>query len=84
MAKTTNKSVSYVSKRSFFGALTFVGNIITLIGCLGILLGLVGLINLNDFAIGISSGIRVIGTVAITGCLVSAIGYGFLEYTDLS
>jgi hypothetical protein len=84
MSKTTNKSVSYVSKRSLLGALTFAGNTITLIGCLGILLGLVGLINLNDFAIGITSGIRVIGTVAITGCLVSAIGYGFLEYSDFS
>jgi hypothetical protein len=47
---------------------------------LGILFGLGGVIELNDFAVGISSGIRVIGTVAIAGCLLSAIGYGFLEY----
>ncbi len=84
MAKTTNKSVSYISKRSLLGALIFAGNVITVIGCFGILLGLVGLINLNVFAFGITSGIRVIGAVAITGCLVSAIGYGFLEYSDFS
>lgn len=59
-----------------------VGNTLTLFGCLGLILGLGGLVNLDDFAIGISSGIRVIGTVAIAGCLLSAIGYGFLDYID--
>jgi len=34
------------------------------------------------FALGISSGIRVIGSVAIAGCLVSAIGYGVVEYFE--
>lgn len=53
-----------------------------MIGCLGLLFGLGGLVNLDDFTIGISSGIRVIGTVAIAGCLLSAIGYGFLDYID--
>jgi len=59
-----------------------VGNTLTLIGGLGLLFGLVGLVRLDDFAIGITSGIRVIGTVAIAGCLLSAIGYGFLDYID--
>ncbi|MBK7421648.1 MAG: hypothetical protein IPJ48_00305 [Propionivibrio sp.] len=59
-----------------------VGNTLTFFGCLGLILGLGGLVNLDDFAIGISSGIRVIGTVAIAGCLLSAIGYGFLDYID--
>ncbi len=31
---------------------------------------------------GISSGIRTIGSVAITGCLLSAIGYGVADYLD--
>jgi len=34
------------------------------------------------FAFGISSGVRMIGTVAITGCLMSAIGYGLQDYFD--
>ena len=53
-----------------------------MIGGLGLLFGLGGLVRLDDFAIGITSGIRVIGTVAIAGCLLSAIGYGFLDYID--
>lgn len=62
--------------------LIILGNSLTLIGCLGIILGLGGIIRLDDFAVGISSGIRVIGTVAIAGCLLSAIGYGFSDYID--
>ncbi len=31
---------------------------------------------------GMSSGIRVIGSVAIAGCLLSAIGYGIEEYLE--
>lgn len=69
-----NKSICKVS--------IVVGNTLTLIGCLGLLFGLIGLIRLDDFAIGISSGIRVIGTIAIAGCLLSAIGYGILDYID--
>lgn len=72
-----NKSICKVS--------IVVGNALTLIGCLGLLFGLSGLsglIRLDDFAIGISSGIRVIGTIAISGCLLSAIGYGILDCID--
>ena len=36
----------------------------------------------QSIALGISSGVRVIGTVAIAGCLLSAIGYGVLEYLE--
>ena len=56
------------------------GNTLTLIGCLGLLLVASGLLNHELFAIGISSGIRVIGSVAIAGCLLSAIGYGVFDY----
>ena len=49
-------------------------------GCLGLLLALSGVIDAQVFAVGISSGMRVIGTVAITGCLFSAIGYGLADY----
>jgi hypothetical protein len=60
----------------------FFGNTLTIVGCLGLLLGFSGLIRLEDFSIGISSGIRLVGTVAIAGCLLSAIGYGFLDYIN--
>jgi hypothetical protein len=57
-----------------------VGNSLTVIGCAGLILGLSGVIPVEFFAIGISSGIRVIASVAIAGCLLSAIGYGVIEY----
>ena len=62
--------------------LIVVGNSLTAVGCVGLLLSLSGLIRAELFAIGISSGIRVIGAVAIAGCLMSAIGYGVVEYFD--
>ena len=58
------------------------GNSLTVIGCAGLLLGLSDIIPAQLFAIGISSGIRVIGSVAIAGCLLSAIGYGAIEYLE--
>jgi hypothetical protein len=46
------------------------------------MLALTGVIPADLFAIGISSGIRVVGSVAIAGCLLSAIGYGAVEYLE--
>jgi len=66
-------------KKYISSVLILVGNSLTAIGCLGLLLGLSGLIQAELFAIGISSGVRVIGSVAVTGCLLSAIGYGVIE-----
>ncbi|MEY4729537.1 MAG: hypothetical protein RL020_695 [Pseudomonadota bacterium] len=60
--------------------LVFLGNTLTVIGCVGVLLAAVGVIDAEAFSVGISSGIRVIGSVAISGCLLSAIGYGIVEY----
>ena len=59
-----------------------VGNSLTVIGCVGLVLGLSDIIPAQLFAIGISSGIRVIGSVAIAGCLLSAMGYGAIEYLE--
>ena len=59
-----------------------VGNSLTVIGCLGLLLALLDIIPAQLFAIGMSSGIRVIGSVAIAGCLLSAMGYGASEYLE--
>jgi len=58
------------------------GNSLTVIGCMGLVLGLSDIIPAQLFAIGISSGIRVIGSVAIAGCLLSAMGYGAIEYLE--
>jgi len=62
--------------------LIVVGNALTVIGCIGLLLAATGLIPAQSFAVGISSGIRVIGSLAIAGCLLSAIGYGIEEYFE--
>lgn len=69
-----------MTQKFISGPLTLLGNTLTVIGCVGLLLALSGVIDAQFFAVGISSGIRVIGTVAITGCLLSAIGYGLADY----
>jgi hypothetical protein len=65
-----------------FKAFIVVGNTLTVIGCIGLLLAATGLLPAQAFAVGLSSGIRVIGSVAIAGCLLSAIGYGIEEYLE--
>jgi hypothetical protein len=70
------------SSKQIGSMLIIVGNSLTAIGCSGLMLALIGLIDAEFFALGISSGIRVIGSVAITGCLLSAIGYGVVEYLE--
>ena len=70
------------AKRQISGLLIVVGNSLTAIGCAALMLALSGLIEAEFFALGISSGVRVIGSVAITGCLLSAVGYGVLEYFE--
>jgi hypothetical protein len=65
-----------------YRVLIVVGNVLTVTGCVGLLLAAAGLISAQSFAIGISSGVRVIGSLAIAGCLLSAIGYGVEEYLE--
>lgn len=60
--------------------LKVVGNFFTLVGCFGIALGLAGIYNLDIFSYGLSSGIRIVGSLAIAGCLLSAIGYGISDF----
>lgn len=64
--------------------LVLVGNTLTVTGCLGLALAAIGVIDPELFAIGISSGVRVIGSVAIGGCLLSAIGYGIPDLQERS
>ena len=59
-----------------------VGNVLTVVGCAGLLLAATGFMPAQPFAVGLSSGIRVIGSLAIAGCLLSAIGYGVEEYLE--
>jgi uncharacterized membrane protein len=62
--------------------LTLVGNTLTVIGSVAIILGIVGAFEMDYFSFGLSSGVRVIGSVAIAGCLMSAIGYGISDYIN--
>jgi len=59
-----------------------VGVILALTGSAGLLLGFAGLIDLDAFAFGITAGVRVVGTLAVTGCLLAAIGSFGLEYNN--
>jgi hypothetical protein len=62
--------------------LVLVGNTLTVIGCLGLAMGTIGVLDPEHFTIGMSSGVRVIGSVAIAGCLFSAIGYGISDLQE--
>lgn len=69
-------------KRLIHRLLILVGNSLTAIGCAALILGASGLISADVLVSGVSSGIRAAGTVAITGCLLSAIGYGIVDYLE--
>jgi len=55
------------------------GNILTTLGCLGLILGVIGIVEFDFFALGPSSGLRVLGVAAVSGCLISAVIYGISE-----
>ena len=71
----SDKIIMYVSKFCIYA-----GNFLTVLGSLGIIFGLIGFYDFDIFAYGLSSGIRIVGTFAIAGCLLSAIGYGISDY----
>jgi len=62
--------------------LNVIGNVLIFIGGLGLVLGLSGLINLDTFAVGITAGVRIVGTLAIAGCLLNAISCFGLEFIN--
>ncbi len=66
--------------RTSVSLLIYAGNLLTFVGCLGVVFGSLGLMPVEWFAFGLSSGIRIIATVAIAGCLLSAIGYGLQDH----
>jgi hypothetical protein len=60
------------------------GTVLAVTGAVGLLLGFAGLIDLDLFAFGISAGARILGTLAITGCLLGALGCFWLEFNNES
>ena len=68
-------------KRKILEIVIVIGNILTVLGCGGLILGTVGLFSFDSVAFGLSSGIRIVGSVAISGCLLIAIGSGILDYS---
>lgn len=58
----------------------FVGNFLTVFGVLGVVFGLAGFYDFDVVSYGLSSGVRMVGSVAIAGCLLSAIGYGVSDF----
>lgn len=73
-----NKASTSLAKASRF--MTLIGNTFAAAGCIGLVLGMLGIFDMEAVAFGLSSGVRVIGSVAIAGCLLSAIGYGISDY----
>ncbi|MFO7787086.1 MAG: hypothetical protein R6W87_04830 [Halospina sp.] len=66
--------------RRVFRFLSRLGIVVTLLGMTGLLLGFLGVLQFDDYAVGLSAGVRMLGSVAIAGCLISAIGFLGLEY----
>ena len=64
----------------FISIVILIGNALTAIGFIGLILGFAGVFSFDSVAYGLSSGIRIVGSIAISGCLLNAIGYGFLDY----
>lgn len=56
-----------------------IGVLLTVIGVAGLALGFVGIVDFVDFDYGLSAGVRMLGSLAIVGCLLSAIGFFILE-----
>lgn len=69
-------------KRLIHRLLILVGNSLTAIGCAALILGASGLVSADSFFTGIVLDVRLVGSVAITGCLLSAIGYGIVDYLE--
>ena len=58
------------------------GNIITLFGLILLVLGAFDFYKMEALSFGLSSGIRIVGSILICGCLLSATGYSFNEYSE--
>jgi hypothetical protein len=63
-----NKNFIYISIIS-------IGYLLTIVGCLLLFFGLLGFFDIERFSYGLSSGARIIASLAIAGCLLSAAGH---------
>jgi len=70
-----------VQKR-LYNWMNLIGISFIFVGGLVMVLGIAKVIDLDVFAFGISAGVRVVGTLAITGCLLSAIACFALEFNN--
>lgn len=66
-------------KTQIFKWLSRIGVVLTAIGSTGLILGFIGVLNFDDYSFGLSAGVRMLGSIAIAGCLLSAIGFFGLE-----
>jgi hypothetical protein len=57
--------------------LIIVGNTLAALGCVGLGLVTTGLIKIDSMAL--PGGMRLVGSVAVAGCLLSAVGYAYQE-----
>ena len=71
-----------VTKKRVFRGLNRFGIALTVLGSAGLLLGLAGIIELDNFSYGLSAGVRVMGSLAVSGCLLSAISLFVMEQDD--
>ena len=55
----------------------------TAVGCLLLFFGLFGFFDIEIFSYGLSSGARIVASIAIAGCLLSAAGH-FIYDSDYS
>jgi hypothetical protein len=68
--------------KRLYNWMNIIGYVFILVGGLGLVLGMAGVIDLDAFAFGITAGVRIVGTLAITGCLLSAISCFALEFNN--
>ena len=66
----------------FLKILILSGNFITLVGLILLVLGIFDVFKMDVLSFGLSSGIRIVGSILICGCLLSATGYSFDEYIE--
>lgn len=75
MKKNPNTQVRF----RLFKYICWLGYGLAFLGCLGVLLGVLHIFDMQIFSIGLSSGIRIIGSVGVSGCLLSAVGHTAIE-----
>lgn len=64
-------------------AVISIGYLLTAVGCVLLFFGLLGFFDIERFSYGLSSGARIVASLAIAGCLLSAAGH-FIYDSDYS